>query len=123
MSHNQSFAACGGEAAAVVLFGVARALRSPLPPLSWRESSLRMSHNQSFAASGGEAAAVVLFGVARALRSLLPSSLVERIFPSYVKQPIHRPGGTRTPNRWFWRPVLYQLSYRPSAFSRVTDGN
>src|SRR5204862_1767302 len=22
-----------------------------------------------------------------------------------------RPGGTRTPNRRFWRPLLYQLSY------------
>jgi hypothetical protein len=26
----------------------------------------------------------------------------------------YRPGGTRTPNRRFWRPVLYQLSYGPS---------
>jgi hypothetical protein len=26
----------------------------------------------------------------------------------------HRPGGTRTPNRRFWRPVLYQLSYGPT---------
>src|SRR4029079_4994960 len=25
-----------------------------------------------------------------------------------------RPGGNRTPNRRFWRPVLYQLSYGPS---------
>ncbi len=25
----------------------------------------------------------------------------------------NRPGGTRTPNRRFWRPVLYQLSYGP----------
>src|SRR5262245_1915671 len=24
-----------------------------------------------------------------------------------------RAGGTRTPNRWFWRPVLFQLSYDP----------
>jgi hypothetical protein len=24
-----------------------------------------------------------------------------------------RAGGTRTPNRRFWRPLLYQLSYRP----------
>src|SRR3954471_4901672 len=24
-----------------------------------------------------------------------------------------RPGGTRTPNRRFWRPLLYQLSYWP----------
>src|ERR1039458_2812777 len=23
-------------------------------------------------------------------------------------------GGTRTPNQWFWRPLLYQLSYRRS---------
>ena len=26
----------------------------------------------------------------------------------------HRPGGNRTPNRRFWRPVLYQLSYGPN---------
>src|SRR2546425_8872043 len=26
-----------------------------------------------------------------------------------------RAGGTRTPNRRFWRPLLYQLSYRPNA--------
>ena len=25
-----------------------------------------------------------------------------------------RPRGTRTPGTWFWRPVLYQLSYWPS---------
>src|SRR5262245_22867529 len=25
-----------------------------------------------------------------------------------------RSGATRTLNRWFWRPVLYQLSYAPS---------
>lgn len=24
-----------------------------------------------------------------------------------------RVGGTRTPNNWFWRPALYQLSYDP----------
>ena len=24
-----------------------------------------------------------------------------------------RAGGTRTPDHWFWRPGLYQLSYRP----------
>ncbi len=28
----------------------------------------------------------------------------------------YRPGGTRTPNRRFWRPVLYQLSYGPLLF-------
>ena len=27
--------------------------------------------------------------------------------------PRGRAGGTRTPNRRFWRPLLYQLSYRP----------
>lgn len=27
----------------------------------------------------------------------------------------HRGGGNRTPNRRFWRPVLYQLSYTPKA--------
>ena len=29
-----------------------------------------------------------------------------------------RPGGTRTPNRRFWRPVLYHLSYGPSGSVR-----
>ena len=28
---------------------------------------------------------------------------------------VGRAGGTRTPNRRFWRPLLYQLSYRPIA--------
>ncbi len=27
-----------------------------------------------------------------------------------------RPGGTRTPNSRFWRPVLYQLNYWPTPF-------
>ena len=27
---------------------------------------------------------------------------------------MRRARGTRTPNRWFWRPELYQLSYCPS---------
>src|SRR5580693_4221816 len=27
-----------------------------------------------------------------------------------------RGGGTRTPNRRFWRPLLYQLSYTPLSF-------
>jgi hypothetical protein len=27
---------------------------------------------------------------------------------------LDRPGGNRTPNRRFWRPVLYQLSYGPT---------
>src|SRR4029453_1207816 len=36
------------------------------------------------------------------------------------------PGGTRTPNRRFWRPLLYQLSYwrnalRPSLIQNFTD--
>src|SRR6202163_4813877 len=31
------------------------------------------------------------------------------------RRPGGRAGGTRTPNRRFWRPVLYQLSYCPSA--------
>ena len=26
---------------------------------------------------------------------------------------VGRPGGTRTPNGRFWRPVLYQLNYWP----------
>ncbi len=39
----------------------------------------------------------------------------------------NRPGGNRTPNRRFWRPVLYQLSYGPTTLAfepaRVADGN
>ena len=34
---------------------------------------------------------------------------------SYRIRP-YRGGGTRTPSRRFWRPVLYQLSYAPSPF-------
>ncbi len=33
----------------------------------------------------------------------------------------NRPGGTRTPNRRFWRPVLYQLSYGPLLFPTPTS--
>ena len=32
-----------------------------------------------------------------------------------------RPGRTRTCNRWFWRPVLYQLSYRPNNLVQEPD--
>ena len=36
---------------------------------------------------------------------------------------VHRPGGTRTPNRRFWRPVLYHLSYGPiRVFRRGNHG-
>src|SRR5438045_1012879 len=31
-----------------------------------------------------------------------------------IRKQLHRPGGNRTPNRRFWRPVLYQLSYGPN---------
>ena len=34
--------------------------------------------------------------------------------PPGLLDPAGRAGGTRTPNRRFWRPLLYQLSYRPS---------
>src|ERR1700723_3118163 len=30
-----------------------------------------------------------------------------------------RAGGTRTPNRRFWRPVLYQLSYCPLSIAKT----
>src|SRR5258708_812794 len=30
------------------------------------------------------------------------------------------PGGTRTPNKRFWRPLLYQLSYWRSVFRNLT---
>ena len=33
----------------------------------------------------------------------------------------YRPGGNRTPNRRFWRPVLYQLSYGPTPGPTPTD--
>ena len=33
-----------------------------------------------------------------------------------VYLPIGRPGGNRTPNLRFWRPLLYQLSYWPNNF-------
>ena len=32
----------------------------------------------------------------------------------------YRPGGNRTPNRRFWRPVLYQLSYARKAASAIS---
>ena len=32
---------------------------------------------------------------------------------NFQNAPSNRPGGTRTPNPRFWRPVLYQLSYGP----------
>src|SRR5690606_8352410 len=34
-----------------------------------------------------------------------------------------RPGGTRTPNRRFWRPVLYQLSYGPTLRNLTMAGD
>jgi hypothetical protein len=35
---------------------------------------------------------------------------------------LRRPGGTRTPNIRFWRPVLFQLSYVPISCSRRLPG-
>jgi hypothetical protein len=48
------------------------------------------------------------------LRTRYPRPLDDggRIVPPFC-QSTSRPGGTRTPNRRFWRPVLYQLSYGP----------
>ena len=43
-----------------------------------------------------------------ALRGLCPGPLDD-------SATLHRPGGNRTPNPRFWRPVLYQLSYGPTA--------
>ena len=34
-------------------------------------------------------------------------------FTNVLESRVSRAGGTRTPNRRFWRPVLYQLSYCP----------
>src|SRR4029077_11915289 len=38
-------------------------------------------------------------------------SSIELLSTSTIKHPKTTPGGTRTPNRRFWRPLLYQLSY------------
>ncbi len=38
---------------------------------------------------------------------------LEALHSSASHDPSNRPGGTRTPNPRFWRPVLYQLSYGP----------
>ena len=35
------------------------------------------------------------------------------IFPMFITFVCGRPRGTRTHGTWFWRPVLYQLSYWP----------
>src|SRR5205085_11212995 len=39
---------------------------------------------------------------------------IQSVHPS-IQFRVGRAGGTRTPNRRFWRPLLYQLSYRPIA--------
>lgn len=54
-------------------------------------------------------------GRARTKSCLKESRLAEQTTPAYHQKTggRNRPGGTRTPNPWFWRPVLYQLSYGP----------
>ena len=48
----------------------------------------------------------------RRYKELTDSTLVVIIAMSILSLSIFRtPGGTRTPNRRFWRPLLYQLSY------------
>src|SRR5665811_1887764 len=39
------------------------------------------------------------------------------------RRPESRAGGTRTPNRRFWRPVLYQLSYCPLSIAMPRTAN
>src|SRR5262245_52549019 len=50
---------------------------------------------------------------ARSVVSLLSNMDLET---SSTPSVIGRPGGTRTPNSRFWRPVLYQLNYWPTCF-------
>gem|GEM_PF-5973181 len=41
-----------------------------------------------------------------------------------IPPPRHgRSGRTRTPDRWFWRPLLYQLSYAPIRAPKVPPAN
>src|SRR5256714_3917992 len=54
-----------------------------------------------------------------ALRGPRPSPLDDS---AAAKRFVHRPGGNRTPNRRFWRPVLYQLSYGPKPVATPTHG-
>src|SRR5579883_1707501 len=37
-----------------------------------------------------------------------------------TRRVIGRSGGTRTPDRRFWRPLLFQLSYTPSCARKLT---
>src|SRR5450759_2574666 len=58
-----------------------------------------------------------LWGAPRRARSELAApavlvSVISRAFRLCRIEPC-RAGGTRTPNRRFWRPVLYQLSHCP----------
>ena len=52
----------------------------------------------------------------------MTSSLPRMRSTTELREPVshrarpYRGGGTRTPSRRFWRPVLYQLSYAPSPF-------
>src|SRR6478736_9716639 len=41
--------------------------------------------------------------------------------PSSPRRGAGRPGGSRTPNLRFWRPLLYQLSYWPSAPDKLSS--
>ena len=43
------------------------------------------------------------------------------IFPIFVTFVCGRPRGTRTPGTWFWRPVLYQLSYWPKMRLKIVS--
>ena len=45
--------------------------------------------------------------------SALAFAINVEIFPILCYLCYGRPRGTRTPGTWFWRPVLYQLSYWP----------
>ncbi len=52
------------------------------------------------------------FELPRAYRSLAPQASVSAIPPSRLEP--GRSGRTRTPDRRFWRPLLFQLSYTPT---------
>ncbi len=50
--------------------------------------------------------------IRRARRDAVLIAAGEDLSPPHPTR--NRPGGNRTPNRRFWRPVLYQLSYGPT---------
>src|SRR4051812_22594673 len=83
-------------------------LVEPIPAMTTRSSTPAPVVHPSTGAAGSE--------IDRAARVGIPSpgsapNILSRGCQSLPSQ--SRGGATRTLNRWFWRPVLYQLSYTP----------